>query len=321
VHVGILAIATSSSASRYVGKGHGLTADDSTADPTGFGIPAWLDDIRLEPAPPFVTMGLRALNLERWLTVDDDRDADLAYKARLLETTRSTVSGAVAIDRADSAAPAEEALALIREWLSAHGITPAPPVGDEHPLIDAARLVQEDLAVMQRIEGRWVLAAGVVCFPSHWTVSDKIGLPLDGIHVPVAHYETELSERVDRFHDRLMVQSPVWRRNWSVIPTGELHLPAYGYPWKVVDSIEPDGSPMWIRSEYQTLRRLPATGAILFTIRVQRAPLGVLTRRPDLAAKMLAAIETWDQSKRRYASTGSTLSALAEWLTPVAATS
>lgn len=298
-----------------------MTTADSNAGTTGFEVPSWLDDIRLEPAPPFVTMGLRALDLERWLTVDDDRTSDLAYKARLLDTTRSTVCGAVSVDRADSVAPAEEALALIREWLIAHGTTPTPPVGDEHPLIEAARLVQEDLAVMQRIDGLWVLTAGVVCFPSHWTVSDKIGLPLDGIHVPVAHYESELSERVDRFHDRLMSQSPVWRRNWSVIPTAELHLPAYGYPWEIVDSIEADGSPMWIRSEYQTLRRLPETGAILFTIRIQRAPLGVLRQRPDLAAKMLAAIETWDAPKRRYASTGSTLNALVEWLSPVAASS
>ena len=295
-----------------------MTTEAQPADVGPLLVPAWLDDMRLEPAPPFVTMGTRSLDLERWLTVDGDRDADLTYKARLLALTRSTVAGAVSPERADSMTPADEALRLIREWLTDRGITPATPVGDEHPLIEAARLVQEDLAIMQRIDGLWVLTAGVVCFPSHWTVSDKIGLPLDGIHVPVAHYESELSERVDRFHDRLMPQSPVWRRNWSVIPTSELHLPAYGYPWKVVDSIHADGSPMHIRSEYQTLRRLPESGAILFTIRIQRAPLGVLRQRRDLAAKMLAAIETWDAPKRRYASTGSTLDALADWLRPIA---
>jgi hypothetical protein len=291
-----------------------LTEAGRPVDQSASAVPAWLDDIRLEPGPPFVTMGIRALDLDRWLTVDDDRDQDLAYRARLLETARSTVFGALGQDRADSFAPAEEALALIREWLGARGIATPHPFGDEHPLIEAARLVQEDLAVMQRIGDLWVLTAGVVCFPSHWTVSDKIGLPLDGIHVPVAHYETELSERVDRFHDRLMSRSPVWRRNWSVIPTSELHLPAYGYPREVVDTIEPDGSPMWIRSEYQTLRRLPDTDAILFTIRIQRAPLGVLKQRLDLAEKMLAAISTWDEPKRRYASTGSTLDALSGWL-------
>jgi dimethylamine monooxygenase subunit A len=259
-------------------------------------------------------MGIHALDPERWLTVDDDRGPDLAYKARLLETVRSTVFGAVQPQRADSIAPSNEALALIREWLGERGISTPRAFGDEHPLIEAARLVQEDLAVMQRVDGLWILTAGVVCFPSHWTVSDKIGLPLDGIHVPVAHYEAELGDRVDRFHERLMTKSPVWRRNWSVNPTSELHLPAYGYPMKVVDTIEPDGSPMWIRSEYQTLRRLPSTDAILFTIRIQRAPLGVLKQRPDLAVKMLAAISSWDGPKRRYASTGSTLDALADWL-------
>ena len=281
--------------------------------------PDWLDDLRLEPGPPYSTMGTRALDLGDWLAVDADREADLAYKAHLLETVPAVV---VAHDesRSDTHPACEEVLALVREWLVAHGIAAAPVHGDAHPLVEAARLVQEDLAVLQRIDGSWVLTAGVVCFPSHWTVSDKVGLPLEGIHAPVAHYGEELRDKVDRFHERLTVDRPVWRRNWFVNPTSELHLPAYGHQMHVADSIEPDGSPMWIRSELQTLRRLPQSGAILFTIRVQRAPLGVLRQRPDLAVKMLAGVRSWDREKRMYTSTGGALDALMEWLADVAET-
>ena len=34
---------------------------------------------------------------------------------------------------------------------------------------------------------------------------------------PVAHYDRELRERVDRFIDRLTSGRPVWRRNWFVV--------------------------------------------------------------------------------------------------------
>lgn len=283
-------------------------------------LPDWLDDLRLEAGPPFSTMGIRALDLDRWLVVDDDRDADLAYKARLLDSAREIV---VAHDdsRSETRAPGREVLALIRVWLAEHGVEPAEPVGAEHPLVAAARLVQEDLALLQRIDDAWVLTAGVVCFPSHWTVRDKVGLPLEGVHAPVAHYGEELRDKVDRFHERLTVDRPGWRRNWFVNPTDELHLPAYGQQMHIADTIEPDGSPMWIRSEYQTLRRLPETGAILFTIRVQRAPLGVLRGRPDLAAKMLEATRSWDREKRMYTSTGGSLDALIEWLAEAASPS
>lgn len=283
------------------------------------GPPDWLDDIGLEPGPPFLRMGTHSLDLDDWLMVDDDRIVDLAYKAQLLDAVRPVVFARDDIV-ADSREPSAELLGLIRGWLDARGIAMALPVGDEHPLIEAARLVQEDLAVLQRIDGLWVLTAGVVCFPSHWTVADKVGLPLEGVHAPVAHYGEELRDKVDRFHDRLDVSRPIWRRNWFVNPTNELHLPAYGHQMHVAATIEQDGSPMWIRSEYQTLRRLPNTDAIVFTIRVQRAPLGVLRERPELAQRMLETVRSWDREKRMYTSTGGALDALIDWLCDVAST-
>ncbi len=272
----------------------------------------WLDELGLEPGPPFSRMGTHSLALADWLIVDDDRDTDLGYKALLLETVESLV---FATEPATEA-PAAELLGLIRAALSDSGISVPVAFGDDHPLIEAARLVQEDLAILQRIDGTWVLTAGVVCFPTHWTIGAKVGLTLGGIHAPVAHYHNELRERVDRFHERLAPDRPVWRRNWFVVPTPELHLPSGDAesPPSATSSIADDGSPMWIRSERQTLRRLPQSDAIVFTIRVQRAPLGVLLDRPDLAAKMLVATRSWDREKRAYTSTGGVVEELIEWL-------
>lgn len=215
---------------------------------------------------------------------------------------------------AGSEAPSTELLAVIRAWLSNRDIAVPASFGDDHPLIEAARLVQEDLAVLQRVDDAWVLTAGVICFPTHWTISEKVGLPLAGIHAPVAHYDQELRERVDRFHARLTPDRPVWRRNWFVVPTDELHLPNHGHQMHIASSIDDDGSPMWIRSERQTLRRLPETDAIVFTIRVQLAPLGALRDRPDVATKMLSSIRSWDREKRMYTSTGGLLDELIAWL-------
>ena len=83
--------------------------------------PGWLDDLRLEPGPPFSTMGTHSLDLDEWLIVDADRQADLAYKAHLLDTARELV---VAHDdsRIDTRPGGAEVLALVRAWLSEHGI-------------------------------------------------------------------------------------------------------------------------------------------------------------------------------------------------------
>lgn len=275
---------------------------------------SWLDELRLEPGPPFLVMGTHALRLDQWLVVDDDRESDLARKDELLGADLAGVFAAQ--DCAHDASV--ELLAIVRAWLMDHDIDPPAVRAAEHPLVSAARLVQEDLAVLQNIDGEWVLTAGAICFPTHWSIADKIGLPLKGVHAPVAHYENDLREKVDRFHDRLGVDRPVWRRNWIVASTDELHLPAYGGSMQGPPEIQPDGSPMWIRSERQTLRRLPGTDAIVFTIRIQRVPLGVLRGRPDLAAKMLTATRSWDARKRMYASTGGALDQLNDWLEGIA---
>lgn len=270
--------------------------------------PAWLDELRLEPGPPYQTMGTRALDLTEWLTVDARREDELAQKRRLLAERRDLVM-AISDDAFDACVEVRD---LIAEWLHAGADSTL------HPLEAAALLVQDDLAVLQRIDDEWILTAGVVCFPSHWNIAEKRGLPLALVHAPVAHYDRELRDKVDRFHDRLTADRPVWRRNWFIAPTPGLHLPAYGVDMTIPKVVQPDGSPLFIRSERQTLRRLPRTDAILFTIRVQVAPLGVLLHRRDLAARMLAAVRSWDEPKRAYTSTGGLLDPLISWLETVA---
>ena len=79
-----------------------------------------------------------------------------------------------------------------------------------------------------------------------------------------------------------------------------------------------DGSPYWLRSERQTLRKLPRTGAVLFGIRVQLAPVGVLRARPDVAADLLAVLESWDDPMRRFKAAGPSADGLRRWLRTIA---
>src|SRR5689334_548598 len=57
--------------------------------------PAWLDELALEPGPPWLGMGTRNLSAEGWLAEDDDLERDLATKARLLQEGHDLVFAAV----------------------------------------------------------------------------------------------------------------------------------------------------------------------------------------------------------------------------------
>ena len=270
------------------------------------GTPAvpWLDELSFEPGPPWHAMGTRALPEGRWLVPDEERMADLARKQALL----GSAGDVVACSRPGAEEAAAEAAQLVAAAVG------EPLVPHREPLEAAALLVQEDLCVLSRGDEGWVLVAGVVCFPSMWRLPDKLGLHVTAVHGPVPAYEAELAARVDRFLDRLRPERPTWRRNWLVHDSPELHLPDPPPPRP--DPSAPDD--LWLRSERQVLRRLPATGAILFTIRTQQAPLAVLGHRPDLAAAMAGAIRSWDDELVSYRSAAGWREPVLSWLDEVA---
>jgi hypothetical protein len=159
----------------------------------------------------------------------------------------------------------------------------------------------------------WRLEAAVLCFPSLWVLSEKLGQPLAGIHHPVAHYADELATKVDTFFDRLSPRLLVGRRNFSIWPTNALWAPCRRLDPSLHEAPIGDDPPLWLRSERQTLRRLPETGAILFTIRVQTAPVSALRTRPDRSADLARWLRSASGASRR-SELGPMAGVLLSWL-------
>lgn len=267
--------------------------------------PAWLDELPLEPGPPWHSMGTRALPA----TADEDDGHDVAEqldrKRELLTTARADVS--VRLGRPDVHDAEEEAAGMLLAGRSVH----PPPPGSWTALERAALAVPADLCLLVDRDGHWRLDSGVVCFPSLWRLADKMGRPLAEIHEPVPAYAEELADRVDRLVSRLRADRPVWRRNWFVHHDPELHQPVARPP---ADPLPAPPEGLWLRSERQTLRRLPGTGAVLFTIRTQQVPLRDVAARPDLAGAMASVVEAWPGDLARYRGANRWRAPLATWL-------
>lgn len=240
---------------------------------------------------PF-TLGLRTLDVAQWIEPDGRLAAELAEKAELLSARRAEVWQEEIATRPAQA----EALALLADHLlrtfpalyaregDAIRVIPAgvsvPLEGAMPPLEAASRLVQEDLVLMRRGEDGWRIAAASLCFPSTWVLQEKFGRSMEAIHEPVPGYAERMGPRIGRIFDNLQADRPVLRYNWSLYDAPDLFAPRRGPRRWLKEAVDPDAN-IFIRIERQTLRRLPQSGDILFTIKVLVDPLGAIRRHPD----------------------------------------
>jgi len=203
-----------------------------------------------------LAMGLSALEESEWL----QPAPDLALRARAFDDHPENVEILPAAEEAG------------RELAALCGVAGG--------LEQAARSAWEDMCLLIRPEGddSHYLAGAAVAFPTDWRVQDKIGRPMDAIHAPIHGYAGQLARGVDHFMGTLTPGRIFGRCNWFVSPTPALRWIEENPPEIAFAHVNADnaGETLFIRSERQTLRRLPHTGAVVFTIGVYLAPLGTL---------------------------------------------
>ena len=174
-----------------------------------------------------------------------------------------------------------------------HANKPPAHVTNEHKLLGVGRKICEDLCILRKINGEWILIAGLVAFPSRWDIREKIGLNIDQIHAPVPSYSETLQPLLSDTFDRLKPSRPAWRRNWSLHATSKLHEPRYGGEKARVEDF-------WWRTERQTLTKSPDGEYILFTIRNRAEPLAWIKEDPEAARAFAQTLESLSPSMLEY---------------------
>ena len=243
------------------------------------------------PLKPF-SIGLSALDPRCWLEPDDDLAAFLTEKDRLKHAHFDQI-----FYSEERSLPAQrECLGMIVEHLLADHAGRYSKAGSRMefagrrldlddsgltPIEKAAALIQDDLVILEKRDAGWTLAAAHLAFPSGWSLREKAGLPMEGVHAHVPGFEggTRNAAMLNRIFDNLQPDLPAERFNWSVYPAGELFWPPERGVRFEKHPFDPAGN--FVRVERQTLRRLPESGGIVFTIRIYNDPIAWVTSRDD----------------------------------------
>jgi hypothetical protein len=262
----------------------------------------------------YKTMGLQGVPPQSWLQVDGNLESDLREKAAILRDHRDRF-----LMTTPSSLPAQHELAallasnLAEHHSGSHGgaidLSSAAREGSGAPPIEwASSLVSEDLCVLEKQQDEWVFTAGSVCFPTYWSLPDKIGHGVQAVHAPVPGFAERLAPTVNKFFDKLAPGSVTGRANWSLLRSRALSLPGLhsaandrsessdegeASPSSEIPSPPPEilesnaGHELWLRVERQTIQKMPQSGAIAFTIRIHRCRLERLVEGNALAATRL----------------------------------
>ncbi|MGF7235473.1 MAG: heme-dependent oxidative N-demethylase family protein [Frankia sp.] len=260
--------------------------------------------IPVEGRPPRPSMGVRPLDPADWLEVGPDRPVQMRRKYELLASRAADVVAHQPLADAACTELLGMVLANLADWHPGRHRRAAACVTDEstghvtdlsalHPVDAAGRLVQEDLCVMVRQADRWILGAASLCFPNRWRLADKMGRSLAGVHDPVPGYPERLERATDRLLDRITADTMVWRLNWGLLDDPELFQPVPDPARARRAPLTPGqiGGGTFFRVERQTVRALPASGGVVFTIRTYVAPLeDILAEQPGLAGRLAATV-------------------------------
>jgi hypothetical protein len=168
------------------------------------------------------------------------------------------------------------------------------PTGDKYGLEEMAKIVQEDLCILRRRDDGWNLRAAAVCFPSYWSLKEKMGKPLDMIHGPVPQLTSDINEVITSKLDALEVDKPVERFNWTLTDDMQLHQPN-----SIRRNIPPNHHKFFVRVERQTMMML-RSGDILFTIRTYLNPLRAITQDQVLSTGLQNSILNTDPEVLNY---------------------
>ena len=236
--------------------------------------------------------GVQPVQGDDWLRVDDAYGPQMALRDQLITDQPQVVLGALPEGQDAASELYDTVLARLSHQPGYRiGQTEAQrpdgrmvPLDAAQPFATLGQLVQEDLCLLQRQGDEHVLTGAVLCFPASWSLDEKLGRPLIGIHRPVKSYDPDIARRVQRLFDALRPEQPLWRMNALVYVDPSLHQSR-----REDDRRTDRRGGQYLRAERQTLLRLPRTGAVLFAIHTYVVALSALTaaERAGLVAARL----------------------------------
>ncbi|KAI1341290.1 alpha-1,2-mannosyltransferase [Xylariaceae sp. FL0016] len=180
-------------------------------------------------------------------------------------------------------------------------------IQEKHPLVVLLDNVPEDFGITLRDPetGYYAFRAGVICSALGWNVDSKIGMKLHEIHQPIPDYKEKMQFSMDRFFSKMPASKPIQRGSWGLEVDQPLYMPP-GDPHESYRERQDESltrSRLHLRVDWQTLRRLPLSGAIVFNFKALFTPIAEFRDEPYIPSLMLKVLREGKENLMKYKNT------------------
>ncbi|KJK74589.1 hypothetical protein H634G_10118 [Metarhizium anisopliae BRIP 53293] len=261
------------------------------------------------------TMAIQKMEPDYWIELESTYEEQIRLRKSIVEKHKTDVMQAIPGSELACRELMEMVIQFLcarypRQFMLVNGVLENKIRGTRHHIDQTDGLhfllenVPEDFAIMLRDPetGRYKLRAGIICASTGWNLGVKMGKGLAEIHGPVPDYRSKMQLSMDRFFTKFPAGKPVQRGAWGFevgkhlyTPPGDPHLEGM----KRQDAgLRPDD--IYFRVDWQTLRRLPLSGAIVFNFKAFFTPVKDLMDEPYVPSLCLKVLTESKANLREY---------------------
>ena len=283
-------------------------------------------------------LGLRPMLPETWILIGPEHADMMQQKCARLDRYPEFYYGSL-----PDSLPAQREL---RERVTAHLLADHPQCFEKHgsrvvsrvtnrgidlngdakePLLQLSYLVEEDFMLLDQARGSIRITAASNAYSSSGRLVAAVGHGMAWAHERVPQLTAKLGSRIERVLNSIHVNAPTERFTWQVTPLATVFFP-HDDPHaanaaamhEVLGELRRDparaGDLLWMRAERQTLRRLPDTNAVAFSLHTYSDPLSCLEHDAASIRAILALLEGYSEERWQYSEMDIVREPLIAWL-------
>jgi dimethylamine monooxygenase subunit A len=283
-------------------------------------------------------LGLRPIRPENWILIGAGHADMMRQKwARLtkhgthvyrtlpssLPAQRELRERVIAHLEADHARSFERSGSVVRSRITGHALD----LDDDsvEPLMQVSCLIEEDFMLLEEIGGSIQITAASNAYSSSGRLAGSVGHDVQWAHEPVPQLTRKLGGKINRVLDSIHAAMPCERFNWQITPIATVFFP-HDDPHaanaaamrEVLVELRRDparaGECLWIRVERQTLRRLPDSNAVAFSLHTYSDPLSSVQSDVESVRAIMALLNSYSEERWKYSEMDIVREPLMTWL-------